>query len=84
MTSKTFLEKRVSIELITMTLELCMRLLFKKIKSHTCLEIFQCTKNTNRREHGVLFHCVSEAKSSEEERKLIQNGTLKSTSAVKK
>ena len=27
-----------------------------------CLEIFQCTNNTNRREHGVLFHCVSEAK----------------------
>ena len=27
-----------------------------------CLEIFQCTNNTNQREHGVLFHSFSEAK----------------------
>ena len=56
-TSKTFLEKGVSMELITMTLlrtleisiqnkqkSLPMKLLCKKIKSHTCLEIFQSTE----------------------------------------
>ena len=58
-----------------MTLEFCeqwklaykknimyMKLLFKKIKSHMCLEIFQCTNNINQREHGVLFNSFSEAK----------------------
>ena len=38
-----------------------MKLLFKKIKSHTCLEIFQSTNNINRREDGVLFQSFSEA-----------------------
>ena len=71
-TSKTFLEKRVSMELITMTLlwtletsiqkkTLRMKLSCKKIKSHTCLEIFQSTNDTNRRGHSVLFQSFSEA-----------------------
>ena len=37
-----------------------MKLIFKKIKSHTCLEIFQSTNNINRREDGVLFQSFSE------------------------
>ena len=35
-----------------------MKLLCKKIKSHTCLEIFQSTNDTNRRGHSVLFHSL--------------------------
>ena len=71
-TSKTFLEKRVSMELITMTLlwtleisiqkkTLRMKLLCKKIKSHMCLEIFQSKNDTNRKGNSVLFLSFSEA-----------------------
>ena len=52
-----------------------MKLFCKKIKSHTCLEIFQSTNDTNRRRHGVLFQSFSEAvKCRGTERKLIENG----------
>ena len=34
---------------------------YKKIKSHTCLEIFQSSNDTNRRGHSVLFESFSEA-----------------------
>ena len=65
-TSRTILEKRVSMELITMTLlwtleisiwkkTLRMKLLSKTIKSQTCLEIFQSMNNISQRGHGVLF-----------------------------
>ena len=69
-------DPRVSMELITMTLfwtlQISIRkkktlpgahtpLLCKKIKSYTCLEIFQSTNDTNRRGHSVLFQSFSGA-----------------------
>ena len=64
-----------------------MKLLCKKIKSHTYLEVFQSTNNTNRRGHSVLFQSFSrdrKPKNTEEERwKLIKNGAPKSTIPLK-
>ena len=72
--AETFLEKRVSMELITMTFfferwklgfekqNITYEIILQKIKSHTCLEVnFQSTNDTNRRGHGVLFQSFSEA-----------------------
>ena len=35
-------------------------IIMKEIKSHTCLEIFQSTNETNRRGDSVLFQSFSE------------------------
>ena len=59
-----------------------MKLLCKKIKSHTCLEI--SSLRTTLIEKEMASRPFREPKNSEEERKLIENGTPKSTSAVKK
>ena len=64
--------------------KLYMKLLCKKIKSHTCLEIFQSMNNTNQRGHSVLSLSFSKALKCKEERKLIENGTPKSTIPLKK
>ena len=61
-----------------------MKLLCKKIKSHTCLAIFQSTNDANRRGHSVLLQSFRKPKNAGEERKLIENGTPKSTIPFKK
>ena len=43
------------------TKNICMKLVCKKTKSYTCLEIFQSTSDTNRRGRGVLFQSFSDA-----------------------
>ena len=73
-TSKTFLEKSVSKESITMTLLWRLKTRIRKkhyvwnyyarksnlTRSYTCLEIFQSTNDTNQKGHGVLFQTFSE------------------------
>ena len=59
-----------------------MKLLCKKIKSHTCLPIFQSTNDANRRGRSVLLQSFRKPKNAEEERKLIENGIEKGDSAT--
>ena len=50
-----------------------------------CLEIFQTTSDTKtKHDMASCFRAFQKPKNAEEERKLIENGTPKSTSAVKK
>ena len=94
-TSKTFLEKRVSMELITMTLlwtleisiikknHLRMKLLCKKINSHTCLYIFPVYGTTLTEEDiASCSRTLRKHKNPEEERKFIENGTPKSKTSL--
>ena len=94
-TSKTYLEKRVSMELITMTLlwtlqismrkkTLRMKLLCKKIKSHTCLEISSLRTKLTKEDIASCSRAFRKPKTAEEEKKLIENGTPKSTIPLKK
>ena len=62
-----------------------MKLLCKKIKSHTCLEIFQSTNDTNRRRHGALFQSFfGNLKMRRGGEEVGRKWYPKSTSAVKK
>ena len=94
-TSKTFLEKRVSMELITMTLlwtleisiikknHLRMKLLCKKINSHTCLYTFPVYGTTLTEEDiASCSRTLRKHKNPEEERKFIENGTPKSKTSL--
>ena len=50
-----------------------MKLICTKIKSHTCLEIFQSTNDTNRREDiASCSRAFRKPKNAEEERKSIE------------
>ena len=60
-----------------------MKLLCKKIKSHTCLEIFQPTTLTEL-DIASCSRAFRKRKIAEEERRLVENGTLKSTIPLKK
>ena len=64
-----------------------MQLLCKNIKSHTCLEVFQSSMNdtlVSEEDTASCFRAFRKPTNTREERKLIENGTSKSTSAVKK
>ena len=62
-----------------------MELLCKKIKSHTWLEIFQATNDTiTDEEIASCSRAFRRPKNTEEERRLIENGTPKSTIPLKK
>ena len=83
-------------ELITMTLcERCKlayekknitytKLSYKKIKSHTCLGIFQSTNRTTLTEEDIASSSFRKPKNAEEERKLIENGTPKVSYSTEK
>ena len=51
---------------------------------YTCLDIFQSKNDTNREDMASCSKAFRKPKNAEEERKLIENGTPKSTRAVKK
>ena len=73
--------------LYTLEISIRKKTLRKKIKSHTCLEIFQSTNDIldiDRRERSVLFQRCSRPKNAEGKRKLIENGSPKSTFPLKK
>ena len=65
-----------------------MKLLCKKNKSHTCLGIFQSTNDTNHalteEDIASRSRAFQKHKNVEEERKLIETGTPKSTIPLKK
>ena len=57
----------------------------KEIKSHTCLEIFQSIQTPLTEEDmASCSRAFRKPKNAEEERKLIENGTPKSTVPLKK
>ena len=60
-----------------------MKLLCKTITSHTCLEIFQSTNDTKPKRWRLVPEFFGRLK-MRKKRKLIENGTPKSTSTVKK
>ena len=59
-----------------------MKLLCKEIKSNTCLEIFRTT--LTEEDIASCSRAFRKPKNAEEDRKLIENGTPKSTILLKK
>ena len=59
-----------------------MKLLCKEIKSNTCLEIFRTT--LTKEDIASCSRAFRKPKNAEEDRKLLENGTPKSTILLKK